>query len=84
MKDLLADVAYQTYPPSGIPLPIPPLVQKQNLFWSERQRQEQLPDELSLTEYDETFLYLWYQSVENSMAFNLSRYSLNEEFINFF
>lgn len=84
MRDLLAEVAHQTYPPSGIPIPISPLVQKQNLFWSERKKDEKLPNKLCLSEYDDTFRYFYYQNMDNTMIFNLSGFSLSEEFSNLF
>lgn len=81
MKDRLAEVAHQSLPPSGIPIPIPPLVQKKNQYWTEL-NDDNTCQELSLNEYDDTFLFLWYQSIGNSLSVNLSRYDIGEELLN--
>ncbi|KAM0731742.1 hypothetical protein ACS0PU_001284 [Formica fusca] len=80
-RTLLTEIAHQSLPPSGIPLPIPKLIHGKT--WQMSCSSESLlPIEVSLNEYEQTFSYLrWYQYEEQFVILN-SSYALHEELKN--
>ncbi|EZA47650.1 Gamma-tubulin complex component [Ooceraea biroi] len=76
-RTLLTEIAHQSLPPSGIPVPIPKLVYGKSWQMS---LVSLLPVEISLTEYEQTFSYMrWYQYEEQFAILNSSSYTLRDE-----
>ncbi|XP_018350177.1 PREDICTED: uncharacterized protein LOC108753249 [Trachymyrmex septentrionalis] len=78
-RTLLTEIAYQSLPPSGIPLPIPKLIYERT--W-QMNSESLLPVEVSLNGYEQTFSYMrWYQYEEQFFVLN-SLYTLHDEIKN--
>ncbi|XP_076397940.1 gamma-tubulin complex component 5 isoform X2 [Megachile rotundata] len=75
-----ASYSYQHLPPSGLSIPIPKIIHKPDWNKNSFQSEYSLPNDINLNEYDQTFSYIrWYQLEESIITFNLlSTHSLNE------
>ncbi|CAL7943537.1 unnamed protein product [Xylocopa violacea] len=83
-RSLLIEIAYQYLPPSGLPVPIPKTVHKVNWYNSGLNSENSLPSDITLNEYEQTFSYIrWYQLEESIFTFNLSPYTLHREIQDF-
>ncbi|XP_060819436.1 uncharacterized protein LOC132908963 [Bombus pascuorum] len=85
-RSFLIEIAYQYLPPSGLSIPIPKIIHKVDWYNSSVNSENSLPNHIILNEYEQTFSYIrWYQLEESIVTVNLSPYTLHremEDFIN--